>query len=212
MLTASCHLPPATCLPRYKDAIHHQRCFVGYRGSASCNENMEHNSRSNSGEKSGGANYDSYRCRIDIANTGHDNETDNCKRGSSHSEIDDQGTLTSDDKTSSRASSSHDISDDTKSDECKHSSTQTAGADSDVSKQTPQRSVSVQNDEPNKAKPFSTQLYDMLNIETDAGSQAVQWLTDGRGFVIRNQMQFEQLLPKYFDTCIFQSFLRRLYR
>jgi hypothetical protein len=173
---------------------------------------MEHNSRSNSGEKSGGANYDSYRCRIDNANIGHDNETDNCKRGSSHSEIDYQGTLTSDDKTSSRASSSHDISDDTKSDECKHSSTQTAGADSDVSKQTPQRSVSVQNDEPNKAKPFSTQLYDMLNIETDAGRQAVQWLTDGRGFVIRNQMQFEQLLPKYFDTCIFQSFLRRLYR
>jgi hypothetical protein len=161
------------------------------------------NSRSNPDEKSGAD--DSDHRHFDLANSGHDN-------GSSQADIDDRGTYTSDDKTSSRASSQQDISEDTKSDDCNHPSTQTVSADFDVSKQTQRRSASLQKVEPSKANPFSTQLYSMLNSETDAGNQAVQWLQDGRGFVIRNQKQFEQLLPKYFDTCIFQSFLRRLYR
>jgi hypothetical protein len=173
---------------------------------------MNNSSRSNSGEKSGDANYDSDHRQFDLANIGHDNETDNSRKDSSQSDIDDRGTVTSDDKTSSRASSQQDISEDTTSDDCKHPSTQTASADFDVSKQTQQRSASVLKVEPSKAKPFSTQLFSMLNSETGAGSQAVQWLPDGPGFVIRNQKQFEQLLPKYFDTCIFQSFLRRLNR
>ena len=156
------------------------------------------NSRSNPGEKSGGD--DSDHRQFDLANSGHDNDADNSKKDSSQSDIDDRGTFTSDDKTSSRASSQQDVSEDRKSDGF------------DVSKQTHRRSASLQKVEPSKAKSFSTQLYSMLNSETDAGSQAVQWLQDGRGFVIRNQKLFEQLLPKYFDTCIFQSFLRRLYR
>ena len=61
---------------------------------------------------------------------------------------------------------------------------------------------------------FSVQLWNMLNSETDAGRDAVQWLRNGNGFVINSQNEFEQkILPKYFDSpCIFQSFVRRLYR
>ena len=162
------------------------------------------NSRSIPDEKSGAD--DSDDCQFDLANSGHDNDADDSKKDSSQADIDDRGTFTSDDNTSSRASSRQGVSDD-----CNHPSTQTVSADFDVYKQAQQRSASLQKVEPSKAKPFSTQLYSMLNSETDAGSQAVQWLQDGRGFVIRNQKQFEQLLPKYFDTCIIQSFLRRLY-
>lgn len=62
---------------------------------------------------------------------------------------------------------------------------------------------------------FSVQLWNMLNRETDAGRDAVQWLRNGNGFVINRQNEFEQnILPKYFgdSPCIFQSFVRRLYR
>ena len=61
---------------------------------------------------------------------------------------------------------------------------------------------------------FSVQLWNMLNSETDAGRDAVQWLRNGNGFVINSQNEFEQkILPKYFHSpCIFQSFVRRLYR
>ena len=163
------------------------------------------NSRSIPDEKSGAD--DSDHCQFDLANSGQDNDADDSKKDSSQADIDDRGTFTSDDKTSSRASSRQDVSDD-----CNHPSTQAVSADFDVSKQAQRRSTSLQKVKPSKAKPFSTQLYSMLNSETDAGSQAVQWLQDGRGFVIRNQKQFEQLLPQYFDTCIIQSFLRRLYR
>ncbi len=63
-------------------------------------------------------------------------------------------------------------------------------------------------------KSFSTQLMNMLISETKAGSDAVQWLSDGSGFVIKKQNELErQILPRYFDgPCIFQSFTRRLYR
>ena len=63
-----------------------------------------------------------------------------------------------------------------------------------------------------KPKSFAVQLMNMLRGE--AGGTAVQWLNDGRGFIIRDQQQFEQnILPTYFDSpCAFQSFLRRLYR
>ena len=167
---------------------------------------MNDNSKSNPDENSIEIHYDSDHHQFDLANSGRDNECDSYNKGFSHSEIVNEVN----DKSSSSALSW--LSKDTKSNEFKNSFAEVAGADFDVSKEILQRSVSVPNDDPNKTKRFSTQLYYMLNIETNAGSRAVQWLPDGRGFVIRNQNQFEQMLPKYFDTCIFQSFLRRLNR
>lgn len=75
-------------------------------------------------------------------------------------------------------------------------------------------SLSLRQDSLTAESSFSVQLWNMLNSETDAGRDAVQWLRNGNGFVINSQNEFEQkILPKYFDSpCIFQSFVRRLYR
>ena len=61
---------------------------------------------------------------------------------------------------------------------------------------------------------FAVQLMDMLRSEAVAGGRSVEWLPNGTAFVIQNQTEFEEkVLPRYFDSpCIFQSFLRRLYR
>jgi hypothetical protein len=156
---------------------------------------LNDNSKCNSDENSGDINNDSDHYRSVLSTSGHDNESDSYKKGFSHSDIVNQGTIASDDKTSTCALSRH-MSKDATSNEFKHTLVEDAGADFDVSKETPQRSVSFPRDDSTKAKPFSKQLYCMLNSKTDAGSQAVQWLPDGHGFVIRNQKQFEQLLSK----------------
>jgi len=61
---------------------------------------------------------------------------------------------------------------------------------------------------------FAVQLMDMLRSEAIAGGRSVKWLPNGKAFMIQNQTKFEEkVLPRYFDSpCIFQSFLRRLYR
>jgi hypothetical protein len=61
---------------------------------------------------------------------------------------------------------------------------------------------------------FPLQLTLMLNRESEAGSESIRWLSDGDGFEIVDQNAFEkEILPKYFRLpCIFQSFVRRLYR
>ncbi len=88
-----------------------------------------------------------------------------------------------------------DTSDDTTSDDCK------------------QQSIQIQ-DHRYVNKSFSTQLMNMLNSETESGSEVVRWLSDGSGFVIKRQNEFEQqILSKYFDgPCMFQLFVRKLYR
>lgn len=140
-------------------------------------------------------------------------DRDDPNRRSTQSESDEQGITSSDGNTSSLP----DTNDDTTSDDCKPSSKRTENvADSKTYSDSRKPSASHQNEnkgETSKVESFATQLMHMLNSEADAGSNAVQWLQDGSGFMIRDQQEFEQqILPRYFDTCIFQSFVRRLYR
>jgi hypothetical protein len=61
---------------------------------------------------------------------------------------------------------------------------------------------------------FPYTLRRMLNIETAAGHQAIKWLADGDRFEVSDQNALEKdILPKYFpSSCLFQSFVRKLYR
>lgn len=61
---------------------------------------------------------------------------------------------------------------------------------------------------------FPFTLRRMLNIETSAGHQSIKWLADGGGFEVTDQNALEKdILPKYFpSSCLFQSFVRKLYR
>ena len=79
--------------------------------------------------------------------------------------------------------------------------------------------VSSQTDETDHKQPqsaqssFAVQLMNMMISETAIGSDSVRWLPSGNGIEIRNQIDFtSQCLPRYFNTAVFQSFLRRLYR
>ena len=61
---------------------------------------------------------------------------------------------------------------------------------------------------------FPYTLRRLLNVESQAGHRSIQWLKDGNGFEVIDQNVLEnEVLPRYFPTsCIFQSFVRRLYR
>jgi hypothetical protein len=60
---------------------------------------------------------------------------------------------------------------------------------------------------------FPYTLWRMLNNETGAGHQCIKWLADGDGFEVTNQNVLEKdILTKYFGPCLFQSFVRKLYR
>jgi len=63
-------------------------------------------------------------------------------------------------------------------------------------------------------KSFPELLKTMLNEETKAGGKAISWLPEGNGFLVSDQNKLEkQLIPKYFkEKCLFQSFVRKLYR
>ena len=161
---------------------------------------MSNNLERNLGGKSSGVNgngdYNLHLFQTNYDN-GSESDRDDDKQGSAQSSV---GT----------SSTQPDTSDDTTSDECKPSSIQTEDGDYEV--HNVERKPPASHHNMNKS--FSTQLMDMLNSETDAGGNAVQWLSDGTGFIIRDQNNFErQVLPRYFGSpCIFQSFVRRLYR
>ncbi|KAL3805825.1 hypothetical protein HJC23_007786 [Cyclotella cryptica] len=61
---------------------------------------------------------------------------------------------------------------------------------------------------------FPCTLLLMLNNEATAGGKSIKWLPGGGGFEIIDQNALEKdILPKYFpSSCMFQSFVRRLYR
>ena len=61
---------------------------------------------------------------------------------------------------------------------------------------------------------FPYTLLLMLNDETEEGGKSIKWLPGGEGFEIVDQNALEKdILPKYFpSSCMFQSFVRRLYR
>lgn len=62
---------------------------------------------------------------------------------------------------------------------------------------------------------FPYTLRRMLNIETElADQQSIKWLAAGDGFEVIDQNDLEKtVLPKYFpSSCLFQSFIRKLYR
>mmetsp|Transcript_38915 Transcript_38915/g.81401 ORF Transcript_38915/g.81401 Transcript_38915/m.81401 type:complete len:289 (+) Transcript_38915:189-1055(+) len=114
-------------------------------------------------------------------------------------------------KSSDGKSTPPDTSDDATSDGCKPPSIQTDDGNYDEA-QTVARERTASHRIANNS--FAMQLMGMLNSEAENGSDAIQWLPNGRGFIIKRQNEFEQhILPRYFDSpCIFQSFLRRLYR
>ena len=150
------------------------------------------------------------------ANIGGESGRDCHKQGSNQSESDEQGTMNSDGKASTQSDTNDDA---TISDKCKPSSTRTEDeGDFEVYSQERKPSSSpnqfTNKVDASKAGSFSVQLMHMLNSEAGAGSNAVQWLPDGSGFVIQDQREFEQqVLPRHFDSpCAFQSFVRRLYR
>ena len=104
-----------------------------------------------------------------------------------------------------------DTSDNTTSDECKPSSARTEdgyvyGVDNIMRKPTALHRI--------VNKSFVTHLMDMLNNEAEDGGTAVQWPPDERGFIIKQQNEFEkQILLRFFDSPrIQQSFTQRLYR
>ena len=61
---------------------------------------------------------------------------------------------------------------------------------------------------------FPHTLRRMLNVETHSNQRSIQWLVNGDGFEVIDQNTLEkEILPRYFpSSCIFQSFVRRLYR
>lgn len=59
---------------------------------------------------------------------------------------------------------------------------------------------------------FATKLMDVLRNEIRADGGALTWLQSGKGFVIHQQTFEQEILPRYFQQCTFQSFMRRLYR
>mmetsp|Transcript_4202 Transcript_4202/g.10704 ORF Transcript_4202/g.10704 Transcript_4202/m.10704 type:complete len:526 (+) Transcript_4202:123-1700(+) len=162
--------------------------------------------------------YDDHQFHQRISNgadNGGESNRDYHNQGSNQSESDEQGTMTSDGKTSTDPNTN----DDATSDECKPPSTRTEDEgdfdlNNDERDSSPSPSQIANKVDARKAGSFSAQLLHMLNSEADAGSDIVQWLPDGSGFVIRDQRGFEQqVLPRYFDSpCFFQSFVRRLYR
>lgn len=68
---------------------------------------------------------------------------------------------------------------------------------------------------------FPQQLMDLIESETTddnavsvGGQKAIEWLSNGDKFIIRDKAALESLvLPKYFNKkCKFMSFVRKLYR
>jgi len=46
----------------------------------------------------------------------------------------------------------------------------------------------------------------------DDGQKAIEWLSAGDKFIIRDKFTMEScVLPKYFNKCKFMSFIRQLY-
>jgi len=118
---------------------------------------------------------------------------------------------TSDEKTPSP-------NDDTTSDECKSSSSGTDDeygyAFDDDDRKTSNCHLGRNERSTSDVDSFAADLMYMISSEANDSNSAVQWLPDGNGFIIRDQKKFEeQVLPRYFGpNCIFQSFVRRLYR
>lgn len=91
--------------------------------------------------------------------------------------------------------------------------------DEETAAQTSPRSEHIIHTELNQAnknhESFPYTLRRMLNAETEEASiKSIQWLKGGDGFEVVDQNTFEtHILPKYFPTsCLFQSFVRKLYR
>ena len=68
---------------------------------------------------------------------------------------------------------------------------------------------------------FPQQLMDLIESETTNdnavtvhGQKAIEWLSEGDKFIIRDKLALEsRVLPKYFNKkCKFMSFIRKLYR
>lgn len=62
---------------------------------------------------------------------------------------------------------------------------------------------------------FPEELFDMLNEEAKrvTSNAAISWLSNGCGFIIRHPYLLTQdVLPRYFKHCKFDSFTRKLYR
>lgn len=76
------------------------------------------------------------------------------------------------------------------------------------------RNISSSNLPNQNQESFPCTLLLMLNNETEAGGKSIKWLPGGEAFEIIDQNALEKdILPKYFpSSCMFQSFVRRLYR
>ena len=81
--------------------------------------------------------------------------------------------------------------------------------------------VSIQSQSHPHETTFPQQLMDLIESETTddnavsvSGQKAIEWLSNGDKFIIRDKAALETLvLPKYFSKkCKFMSFVRKLYR
>mmetsp|Transcript_11702 Transcript_11702/g.16778 ORF Transcript_11702/g.16778 Transcript_11702/m.16778 type:complete len:186 (-) Transcript_11702:990-1547(-) len=107
-------------------------------------------------------------------------------------------------------------------------STADTEADNDLTGSNPKKSMQNDDDDASaQSKPqqkettFPQQLMDLIESETTDdnavtlhGQKAIEWLSTGDKFIIRDKVALEsRVLPKYFNNkCKFMSFVRKLYR
>ncbi len=114
-----------------------------------------------------------------------------------------------------------------KEDGCSTAGTET---DNDLTVSNPKRSMQHDDDDADafaqsksqqQESTFPQQLMDLIESETTDdnavtvhGQKAIEWLSDGDKFIIRDKVALEsRVLPKYFNNkCKFMSFVRKLYR
>merc|ERR1712224_745797 len=77
------------------------------------------------------------------------------------------------------------------------------------SKKSKNQMTSIQNINKLQVTPFLAKTYDLLM--SNEYSHLVNWCEDGHGFIVKDPVEFEQVvLPKYFKHNKFSSFIRQL--